>query len=124
MWVRAVNENDFKDISYWACQRGIALEPSSFFPKHGFIVQAVAAGFIYLTDSNLAIIDCYVANPRSEKSVRNEALDLITRELIKTAKELGYTIIKCDTQIDAVKERAKHHGFKSIGMFESFSMEI
>lgn len=94
------------------------------FPKVGFIVDQVAAGFIYYTDSKVAIIDNYITNPRSDADERDEALNLITQELIGNAAFHGCTLVKCDTVLDIVKKRAMTFGFKSIGHFESFIKKL
>lgn len=123
MSVRAVVEKDFEQITYWANLRGILLQ-DGVFPSHGLIEPNVAAGFLYCTDSCVAVLDCYISNPESDSHSRDLALDEITKGLIKIAKSMGYTEIKCDTQLSAIKTRAIKHGFKSLGQFELFVMEI
>ena len=88
------------------------------------MIKGVAAGFIACTDSSTAILGCYISNPLIHPRTRGFALDKITKELVKLAKSLGYKELECHTNIDAVKQRALKHGFKSCGMLESFLMEI
>ncbi len=96
----------------------------SLFPKNGFIIDGEAAGFIYLTDSPVAIIDCYISNPDTDSKTRSDALNAITISLIKCARFHRYKIVKCDTKLEAIKKRAVDSGFKPIGLHESFAMEI
>lgn len=122
--VRRVLELDFYEIEDWFALRETKMPPIPTFPAVGFIMEGVAAGFIYLTDSTVAIIDCYISNPKSNMDLRNYALDLITEELIKVARFHKCRLVKCDTKLEAVKQRAKKHGLISLGEFESFAMEI
>lgn len=124
MLAKRVLDLDFDEIGKWFESRGSKLPDISFFPRCGFIVHGIAAGFIYFTDSSIAIIDCYVSNPDSNITQRGDALDLITKALIEQAQFHKCKMLKCDTKLEAVKQRALSHGFKSLGAHESFSLEI
>lgn len=123
--VRRVVDLDFDEISKWAEARSLDMPDKKYFPKTGFIVNGIAAGFIYYTDSPIAIIDCYLSNPGSLKEDRDKALDLITEELIKNAVFHKCLMIKCDTGLESIKKRALKFGFNSVDKnFESFMLEI
>lgn len=124
MLVRRILDLDFDEIEKWFEMRSMTMPNRSLFPKVGFIVNKIAAGFIYFTDSSVAIIDCYISNPSSNAKERNEALDAITGALITVGKQHNIKLLKCDTQVDAIKIRAESAGFKRIGAFDSFKMEL
>lgn len=121
---RRVLDLDFDEISRWFDVRGKTMPHRSLFPSTGFIVNGIAAGFVYFTDSNVAIIEGYISNPHVDSKTRSNALDIITAELLMKAKSSGYKLLKCDTQLEAIKIRAKKHGFKPVGSYESFVLEI
>lgn len=124
MLARRVLELDFDEIEKWFDKHHLKMPAKGLFPRIGFIVNGVAAGFIYSTDSLVSIIDCYISNPHIDAQTRDKALNAITDELIKSAKSHGCKIIKCDTKLESIKHRALAHGFKSLGAHESLSMEI
>lgn len=124
MLVRRVLELDFDEIQKWFELRAMPVPDRSIFPKVGFIVNKIAAGFIYFTDSSIAIIDGYISNPKSDTRDRNEALDSITGALIMFARQHKVKLLKCDTALDSIKIRAEASGFKRIGAFDSFKMEL
>jgi hypothetical protein len=119
-----VMDLDFDEISKWFELRKMESPEKHFFPKIGFIVHGYAAGFLYLTDSLVGIIDCYISNPKSVRLLRDKALDLVTEELIKSAKFHGCKVILCDSHIESIKDRASKHGFESNGVRESFMMRV
>jgi hypothetical protein len=117
-------ELDFDQIARWFEARGTKMPPRSLFPRSGFIIDDVAAGFLYFTDSTVAIIDSYVSNPLSEPKTRSDALDAITLALIGFARFHGVKLVKCDTKLEVIKTRALGHGFKATGSYESFALEL
>lgn len=108
---------DYSQLTGWYKLRDAPVPPIEFFSDHGYIMDGVAAGFLYLTNSAVAIIDGYISNPESDKNTRDNALDWITIHLTAHAKTAGYKLIKCDSKLKEVITRAKDHGFKEIGQF-------
>jgi len=122
--IRTFKTEDYSQLTGWFRQRELPVPPLDFLPKTGYIIDNVGAGFIYLTDSSLAIIDCYITNPESDKNTRDNALNWITIQLTAYAKSLGFKLIKCESQIQEVINRAKNNGFKEIGQFTSLAKEL
>lgn len=124
MLARRIVDLDFDAISIWFENRLLPIPDRSLFPPTGFIVDGIAAGFLYFTDSRIGIIDCYISNPHTEAKTRSDALDMITDALIAKAKAHGCRLVKCDSKIEATKKRAISSGFKPIGSYEAFVMTI
>jgi hypothetical protein len=116
--------DDYSQLTRWFKHREMNVPPIELLPNHGYIMDDVAAGFIYLTNSAVAIIDCYIANPESDKNTRDKALNWITIHLIAYAKNSGCRLIKSDTKIKEVITRSKNHGFKEVGQFTSLVREL
>jgi len=71
----------------------------------------VAAGFIYRTDSRWALLEWVVRDPNREDV--SEAVDLVIKELIKDAKNLGHDIIYHSTPVKSMASRLiEGHGFQ------------
>lgn len=124
MLARRILELDFHEIERWFDKREMKYPTRAIFPQVGFIVDNIACGFLYFTDSSVAFIDGYVSNPESDKYERGEALDMITNELIKMAIFHKCKMIIGDSKIDQIKHRALKHGFKDSGKHHSFYLEI
>lgn len=93
-------------------------------PECGFIVEGVAAGFIYLTDASMAILEGFVANPALIHEERDAALDEITKRLMLYAKEKEKILLMAYTTRPEISDRAKRHGFVSVGTYHGFAKGI
>lgn len=79
---------------WWRARRGIAVD-MEFLGRQGGVVYdgdlAIAAAWLYLSDSKVAQIGWTVTNPEAGLKVRAEAVSLLLDELTRMAKELGFT---------------------------------
>ena len=97
--IRIFKPEDYSQLTGWFKHREMNVPPLDLLSNVGFIADDIAAGFIYTTNSSIAIIDCYISNPDSDIDDRNRALELITIHLISYAKNCGFKLVKCDTTI-------------------------
>lgn len=81
-------------------------------PKTGFIVENMAAGFIYLTDTPMCFLENLVKNPAHEKKCTDKALDLVIDTLFNKATDLGIKLVVASTIFKSVEERAIKLGAK------------
>ncbi len=82
-------------------------------PRVGYIVldefnYPVAAGFLRKCEGNYMFVDGFITNPCHPPEIRNKALDLLTKRLIKRAK--GRKILAFTTD-NCIITRAKKLGF-------------
>lgn len=93
-----------------------------FFSDVGMLVPDVAAGFLYLTNSGIAYLDCYVSNPEAKLKKIRAAIESITGYLIWIAKnEKKAEMICCNTRLRSIKRIAYRFGFECSGNHTSFS---
>ncbi len=117
--------SDLGEINSWYQERGLTALGAEFLPKTGYIVSQVAAGFLYTTDSNLALLEGYITNPRASKRVCITAIDSITTALLRTAKELGVKHILAFCDSHGIKRIAqRRHGMSEVGNFSLVTREI
>lgn len=124
MITRKYHQNDYKVICEWFKKRNIPSPLANYLPANGIICEKIACGFLYITDSNLGIIDGYISNPDSLKEERSKALDKITECLIFAAKFNGIMAIKIDSKLESIKLRAVKHKFIYTGEYSSYFREI
>lgn len=93
-------------------------------PEIGLVEKNTAAGFLIITDTSCAIIDFYISNPKAEKVKVGRALKEITTGLLDHVRRAGIKRVKCTTQLESIKKLAKSNGFRSLGQYESFTLEV
>lgn len=123
--MRNVEVSDYPQIYSWFEKRKMPRPPHWVFSDEGFIVPAVAAGFLYLTNSGVAHIDCYISNPDQPKWLRNQSLWEITKTIVlKAEHEFNIKMLCCNTKIKAIELMAREFGFVSNGQNAMFSKPL
>jgi hypothetical protein len=115
---------DYPMIEAWYLAQMEPCPPIDLLPKNGFVVEDICAGFLYLTDSRLGIIDCYISNPEISKDLRDKALNLVTLSIIDKAKDYKCRVLIATSNVAAVKRRTELHGFKYVCENSVYSKEI
>lgn len=124
MLARQYLEFDYTQISHWFMDRKMNPPSRLELPSIGFIVDDYCEGFLIRTDTNTAIIDFMVTNPKADKLYRKQAMDKVVKALISMAKRKNFHKVKCDSQIPSIKEKAIELGFTNLGSYDSFYKEI
>lgn len=102
----------YEDICYWWSQYGWSCIPREALPKTGFIVTGLAAGFLYKTDSQFAILEFIVGNKNSKKEDRKQAIELIVKNLVDEAEKSGYNFIFSSIQHPNLMKIYEDNNFK------------
>ena len=112
MSLKRVTSKDFPMIVSWYRQRSLTPPDPRALSDVGFVADNRVAGWLYLTNSNIALIEGIISDPKSPPSLRNESLDKIIGFMIDFALELGYTQFIGITKHSKVEQRVKKFGFK------------
>jgi hypothetical protein len=108
MKIRQFEDSDWPTISSWYASRNLPPPNAEWLPEIGFVVDNVAAGFVYNAEGKLALLEGYITNPASEAYVREKALDLLTATLIEAVR---CPRIYAVTTNPAIVRRASRLGF-------------
>jgi hypothetical protein len=107
--VRKYQPEDFAQIKEWASDWGSVYDEGQF-PVHGFIVDGIAAYFLYQTDSTVCWLENMISKRGIDEKTRNQALELLTDAILKEAADLGFTVAYATTNVVSVAKRAKENG--------------
>lgn len=122
--IRRYEDKDYESICWWFKLRNMKCLDRSSLPKCGFIAENVACGFLYKTDSDIGILECYISNPDASTLERTTALNRITVLLLGHAAFEGIKHVKYNTNLNVVRQMAKTHGFRFVGDYSSYFKEI
>ena len=113
MIVRKYQKEDFCQISEWLINRNSLVFHPNILPENGFIVDQVAAVFLYSTDSDFCYLENLVSNPDVDSKIRNEAISKMIEHAFAAASDLNFKFVLAVTDVPAVVARAVTLGAKT-----------
>jgi len=103
---------DLPEVNSWYRARNLPEVPAEALSLTGFIEPGVAAGWMYSTDSAIALCESYISNPEAAPVLRHHAMDEITAAIIEEAKTHGFKwVIAYSTATDLNARGTEKHGF-------------
>lgn len=107
--------HDYHKLKRWWELRKFPPADPRFMPPTGLMVTVygieTAAGFLFKSDANAAIIGNIVSNPEAPGKARHEALTCLLDALTAIAASEGFGMVCCSTNLEPLKDRFKTHGF-------------
>lgn len=110
-------DKHFELIKSWFEKRKFPVPDPHLLPSVGVIAQfegkPVACGFIFKTDSKLAMIGNLSSDPEASSEARNESLNSLLNILSDIAKNEGYLAVTCATNLPKLMDRFEGLGFEN-----------
>lgn len=110
--LRRYTHRDYVMIKEWYELRGKKAPSPALLSDLGYIADDRVCGFLYLTNSNMAMIEGIIANPETVPSLRKESLTKLVGYMIDTALLLGYENIFGISKHPSMAKEAERFGFK------------
>lgn len=108
-------EENYEMIKSWWIARGAPPALYEHLPPTGIVIaldgRAICAGFLFLTDANIGCIGNLVSDPKVQKDLRQPSIDFLVKFLTGRAKDRGYSMVVCSTNIPKLQDRFKALGF-------------
>lgn len=96
-------------------RRELKLSLAEELPEVGFVVYEedffIAAGFLRKCEGGYGMMDSYITDPKMPPLLRNQALDMITKRLVKAAKSLQMKQVVGFCLDGNTISRSQRHGF-------------
>lgn len=96
-------------IEGWYEKRGFPSPIPRFLPPTGVVcsVEAtpICAGFLYKTDAGIAVISNLISDKIVKKEIRDESLDYLISFMSLMAREAGFDMVNCATNLDGLMKR-------------------
>lgn len=107
-----VTSDHYPTLKRWYEARGKETFNRHLISDLGYMVDGRVAGWLYLTNSNIAMIECIISDPGTVPSLRKESLNKLVGHLIDTAVNLGYIHIWGISKHPSIEKVAEKYGFK------------
>jgi hypothetical protein len=117
-------EAHLADVNAWHVAQGSQAQPVEVFPAVGYVEPGVAAGWLYQTDSAVAFLETFVANPAAPKVSRWRAMNRIGVALERAARHLGVRRLIATTKSRGMSLIAIRNGGTYLGPFHVLTKEI
>lgn len=101
-------------IKLWYQRRGMKMPRTGLLSTTGYIVDGRVAGWLHLTDSDIALIEGIIADPMSVPGLRRESLNKLSGYLIDTAILLGYNTVLAISKHPNIIQLSERYGFKEL----------
>lgn len=110
--IRPIKPKDHALIAQWYRERGQIMPSPSSLSTTGFIADERVALWVYLTNSNLALIEGVISDKTSIPSLRRASLNKLIGFAIDFCLAAGYTQIMGITKHPSIDALGKRYGFK------------
>lgn len=99
----------------WISRRGLPMPPDDVFSSTGFVVEGVAAVWLYITNSTMAYLDHLIGNPDVAREERSAGLDAVITKALVVAHALGRRLAVAMVDNPAVERRLVRLGLSVTG---------
>lgn len=93
MKIKPYDDNKHSEVMDWFVGHGWDAPPIDVLPEDGFVVEGVAAGWIYFGEPKMAFIGWPVGNPKANRKEVYLGLELVLSTLGTLAKDRGAKLI-------------------------------
>lgn len=117
MTVRMFNiAQDYQDVkTWWLHYEEWSPIPISSLSSRGYIAEKegikLAAGWLYMTDSDIFIMEWLIGNPEVAHEERGKALDMVIDRILSEAKEYGARMVHTQSINERLAKRLVAHKF-------------
>lgn len=118
MEIQPFKTEHYSELSSFWSQYGWVAPKEEVLPKKGFVAiyngKIVAASFVYLSCSGMALLDWVIGNKQVESSVRGKAVYNVISACKDYAKEQDKCVLYTVTANQVLQEIYKKVGFKNM----------
>lgn len=117
--------DDLATINEWHVSREQLPTTREMLPVVGCIVDGVACGFVYRTDSAIGFLDGFVTNPAASAEARQQGLAAVMRAIEAECRDSGTRVIigQCEDYAFA-KHAVDLHGFSRVAACIRFAKSV
>jgi hypothetical protein len=108
-------QEHYSTYTAWASERGFPFHAFDNLPRIGFIIEhhdkPICMAFLTESQGVLASVGTFMSNPESTSEEREVSIYMLLDKCEEKAKELGFTVLTCATNIPTLKSKFESFGF-------------
>lgn len=104
-------------LSSWLAHYKLPMPDSRQFSATGWVVNKIAIGFLFETNSAQCYMDHVIADPEATPDDRDCALKVLFRKIESAAKENGNVMLIALANLPAMRKRFDSAGYKKHGEY-------
>lgn len=112
-------EKDYALLCEWWKAHNWEAIPFVWLPATGLMIEMdgvpICAGFLYRTDSVVAIFEYVISDPKADHKIKGLALDALIDAICLLAKSYGFSCVFSAFGNKRLAEKAQKHGFYIMG---------
>ena len=112
MKVRPIFKEDMAEINRWLQGHGAIPLDDDDTPPLGFMVDGVAAGFLFQTGTRIGFIEMFCGNPEASRSDVYQGLELVLREAVAASRAVGIRRLITMTCRPSIAKCLRERGFE------------
>lgn len=111
------NKTDYATLTAWWTAHDWLVVPEHALPPLGLVVEStagspIAAVFLYQTDSSICWVEWLVADPNTDKHLRDVAINIVLNDIADIARDYGYKAIFTSSAFSQLTDRlSEKHEF-------------
>jgi hypothetical protein len=107
------------DLNSLQSMQCVTITPAEGLPQIGCVaideeLGVIAMGFLRRVEGGQAIIDNLISNPEQSSKIRDEAIDLVAKTLLYTAKAIGITLVIANSKDENTIKRSEKFGLMKL----------
>lgn len=123
--VRRFRPEHLAELNRWYAARDLPAVMSGVLPHVGYIAPGLAAGFLYRTDSELALLDGFISNPEAPLLDRGRAISRVLEALVEEVPAgAGVSHLIGLTRVRGMEQLVERAGFSAVGGYRLFTRKV
>jgi hypothetical protein len=111
--VNYIPEVHYPILASWWKAHGWPAIPEKFLPSRGYVVENLAAAFLYSTDSHAAIMEWTVGNPKASGREVYQAIRTLVNHILQVAQDDGFDVVFTALNKKGLLKAYEKEGFRA-----------
>lgn len=114
----------YETLCNWMNRHDLGSPEKEMLSDFGLVINDTAMGFLFKTNSKTCYVDNIVTNPSKSSDERNDALNLLIKNIEFFARKSGFKLVTILTNTGNMDKRVFAMGYRSYGAYSLFYKKL